>query len=83
MKGYLYFDWVGNLDDQISTTGYAFGIGSGIVSWSSKNKPTISLSSTEEEYKALCVATCEAIWLRRLVQNVGKEKKGTYNDQMW
>jgi hypothetical protein len=36
--GIKYTDsyWVGNLDDQRSTTGYAFGIGSRTVSWSSK-----------------------------------------------
>ena len=50
-------------------------IGSGIVSWSSKKQPTVSLSSTEAEYKALCAATCEAIWLRRLLQDVGEEQK--------
>jgi len=27
----------------------------------------ISLSSTEQEYKATVVATCEAIWLRRIL----------------
>jgi hypothetical protein len=52
-----------------------FGIGSEVVSWSSKKKPTASLSSTEAEYKALCAATCEVVWLRRLLQDVGKEQK--------
>ena len=33
------------------------------------------MSSTEVEYKALCAVTCEAIWLRRLLQYVGKEQK--------
>ena len=33
------------------------------------------MSSTEAEYKALCAATCEAIWLRRLLQDVGEERK--------
>ena len=36
LTSYSYSDWDDNLDDQISTTGYEFGIGSGIVSWSSK-----------------------------------------------
>jgi hypothetical protein len=33
------------------------------------------LSSTEAEYKALYEATCEAVWLRRLLQDVGEEKR--------
>jgi hypothetical protein len=75
LTGYSDSDWAGNLDDRRSTTGYAFNIGSGVVSWSSKKQPTISLSSTEAEYKALCAATCEVVWLRRLLQDVGEEQK--------
>jgi hypothetical protein len=63
------------MDDRRSTTGYEFNIGSGVVSWSSKKKPTVSLSSTEAEYKALCATTCEVVWLRRLLQDVGDERK--------
>jgi hypothetical protein len=33
------------------------------------------LSSTEAEYQALCAATCEVVWVRRLLQDVGEEQK--------
>jgi hypothetical protein len=36
LTSYSDFDWDGNSDDRRSTTGYAFGIGSRVVSWSSK-----------------------------------------------
>jgi hypothetical protein len=75
LTSYSDSDWVGNLDDRRSTTRYEFGIGSRVVSWSSKNQPTLSLSSTEAKYKSLSVATCEVVWLRRLLQDVGKEQK--------
>jgi hypothetical protein len=75
LTGYSDSDWVGNPDDRRSTTGYAFGIGSKVVSWSGKKQPTLSLSSTEEEYKTLCATTCEVVWLRILLQDVGKEQK--------
>jgi hypothetical protein len=71
--GYSDSDWAGNKDDQRSTSGYAFSIRSRVVSWSSKKQPTVSFSSTEAEYKALCAATCEVVWLRRLLQYVGEE----------
>jgi hypothetical protein len=48
LTGYSDSDWADNTDDQRSTTGYVFGIGFGVVSWRSKKKPTVSLSSTEE-----------------------------------
>ena len=41
LTGFSDSDWAGDLDDKKSTTGYAFSIGSGIVSWSSKKQPTI------------------------------------------
>jgi outer membrane protein assembly factor BamB len=73
LTGYSDSNWDGNLDDRRSTTGYAFNIESGVVSWSSKKQPTVSLSSIEEKYKDLCAATCEVVWLRRLLQDVREE----------
>ena len=73
LTGYSNSDWAGNLDDRRSTIGYTFSIGSEIVSWSSKKQPTVSLSSIEAEYKYLCATTCEVVWLRRLLQDVGEE----------
>ena len=46
LTGYSDSDWDGNPDDRKSTLEYAFNIGTGVVSWSSKKQPTISLSST-------------------------------------
>ena len=34
--GYSDADWVGDLDDRKSTSGYVFQIGGGAVSWRSK-----------------------------------------------
>ena len=75
--GFSNSDWVGNPDDRQSTSGYAFHIGSGVVSWSSKKQPTVSLSSTESEYKALTNATCEAVWLRKIIPDLEEEKSGS------
>eukprot|EP00253_Pinus_taeda_P004999 PITA_04999 len=75
--GFLDSDWAGNLDDRKSITGYAFNIGSGVIAWSSKKQSNVALSSCEDEYQALCVAMCEAIWLRRLLKDVGKEQKNS------
>eukprot|EP00253_Pinus_taeda_P015549 PITA_15549 len=75
--GFSDSDWAGNLDDRKSIIDYAFNIGYGVIAWSSKKQSTIALSSCEAEYQALCVATCEAIWLRRLLNDVGQEQKNS------
>jgi len=54
-------DWVGNVSDKISTSGFMFSFGSGAVSWSSKKQPTFALSSTEVEYRGATIAMCEVI----------------------
>jgi hypothetical protein len=33
------------------------------------------LSSIEIEYKALCGETCEIVWSKRLLQDVGEEQR--------
>ncbi|KAL0352522.1 UNVERIFIED_CONTAM: Retrovirus-related Pol polyprotein from transposon RE1 [Sesamum calycinum] len=46
-------------DTRRSITGYVFMLGSEAVSWCSKRQPTMSLSTTEEEYRAEAMAAQE------------------------
>ena len=46
-----------------------FSLGSGAISWISKKQPTVALSSTEAEYRAAVVAACDAVWLKRLLND--------------
>ena len=71
LAGYCDSDWAGDCDSRKSVSGYCFSLGSGVFSWISKKQPIVALSSTEVEYKAACVAACEAIWLRRILQDIG------------
>jgi hypothetical protein len=75
--GYCDVDWGGDLEDRRSTTGFVFMIGGGAISWSSKRQPTIALSTTEAEYMANTQATKEAIWITKLMMDLGymEEKK--------
>ena len=68
--GYTDADWAGDIDTRRSTSGYLFNIGSGSISWSSKRQPTVSLSSCEAEYQGQTQATKEAMWLRRLLNEL-------------
>jgi hypothetical protein len=64
-------DWVGNVSDRRSTSGFMFSFGSGAVSWSSKKQPTVALSSTKAEYRSVAIATCEVLWLQKLLSDLG------------
>ena len=69
LEGDTDADWAGSVSDRRSTSGFVFSLGSGAVSWSSKKQPTVALSSTEAEYRGAAIATCEAIWLKRLLKD--------------
>ena len=59
--GYTNSDWASCMDDMKSTLGYSFSMGSTIVAWIIKNKPIVSLSTLELEYKAVVIATYEVV----------------------
>ena len=46
------------------------------MSWLSKRQVTVVLSTAEAEYVALSMATQEAIWLRRLLEDIGVSLEG-------
>jgi hypothetical protein len=69
-KGYCDADWGGDANERRSTTGYVFFVGVGVVSWNCKRQPTIAL------YMATSHCTKEAIWLRKLMADVGLVQDG-------
>ena len=71
LHSYSDSDWGMDLDTRRSTSGILHKIGTTSISWSSKLQPTISLSSTEAEYKALTEASKDIIHYRRLLQELG------------
>ena len=54
------------MKDRKSTSGFVFHMGSGAISWSSKKQQVVALSTAEAEYMAAASAACQAVWLRRL-----------------
>ena len=58
LVGYTASDWEGSVDDRKRTSGYDFHLGSRAISWASKKKPIVSLSTTEVEYVAATATTC-------------------------
>jgi len=62
--GFTDSDWAGDPNDQKSTAGYVFTLGSRPITWACKKQSSISLSSTEAEYRGVIEASKEALWLR-------------------
>ena len=78
LVGYSNSDWVGNASDQKSTSGCCFGLGSAVVSWFSRKQKSVALSSAKAEYMVASQASCEAIWLRKLLVGLfGRELRST------
>ena len=71
---YTDSDWAGCADDRKNTSSYAHSLGSGVIPWASKKQQTIALSSSKAKYKATASATCQIVWLRRILTNL-KEKQ--------
>ena len=65
-----YVDWEGSAFDRKSTSGCCFSMGSSVISWFSRKQSYVALSTAEAEYVAACSASCEAVWLRKLLSDI-------------
>ncbi|XP_057981300.1 secreted RxLR effector protein 161-like [Malania oleifera] len=68
--GFTDSDYAGDQDDRRSTSGYVFMLGTRAVSWSSKKQPIVTLSTTEAEFIAATACACQAIWLKRILEEL-------------
>ena len=71
LYGFSDVDWAGDGDNRRSTSGYVFKVANSTVSWCSKKQATVAKSTTEAECVALSQAKQEAIYLRKLLADVG------------
>jgi hypothetical protein len=71
LTGFCDAYYGGDLDTRRSRSGYIFQFGSGLIAWSSQSQKCTTQSTTEAEYIADCMATKEAVWLRRLLHSIG------------
>jgi hypothetical protein len=70
LTGYSDSDLPGDRDDSKSTSGLMFFLGSSPVSWQSLKQRVVALSSCEAEYIAAATASCQGLWLSRLVADL-------------
>jgi hypothetical protein len=65
LRAYSDADWASQ-GHRHSISGFAIFHGCGVVSWSSKKQPIVTLSSTESEYVALTHVVKDLLWHRKL-----------------
>jgi len=83
LLGYIDNDYEGSLDDYKSTSGYAFDLGTNLISWEFKKQSIVSIYSAEAKYVAANSTTCQVVWLGRLlkyISNIQKEPTPIYCD---
>ncbi|GAU29997.1 hypothetical protein TSUD_160820 [Trifolium subterraneum] len=75
LVGWTDSDYAGDSDDRKSTSGYVFKFGSSAISWSSKKQPIVTLSTTEAEFVVAASCACQAIWLKKVMNQLGQKQE--------
>lgn len=70
LLGYADADWASCPESRRSVSGNLITLNGNVISWRSKKQPTLSLSSTEAEYKSLGEITKEIMWIKTLLKKI-------------
>nr|GEU84430.1 reverse transcriptase domain-containing protein [Tanacetum cinerariifolium] len=80
---FIDVDWAGDKGNKRLTSGYFALVGGNLVTWKSKKQKFVSLSSAEAEFRGIAKRLAEALWIRKLVSDIGfppKESIRTMSD---
>jgi hypothetical protein len=64
------------VDNRRSTIGYVFTLSRGPICWKFTLQSIVAMSTTEAEYMAVAEVVKEALWLKRLVKELGLNQGG-------
>ncbi|PLW49320.1 hypothetical protein PCASD_02649 [Puccinia coronata f. sp. avenae] len=70
LVGYADADWASCPESRRSVSGNLILLNGNVISWKSKKQPTLSLSSTEAEYKSIGDITKEIMWIKTLLKKI-------------
>lgn len=72
IEAYSDADFAKDTDTRKSLTGYVFIKNGAAITWATQRQQSVALSTTEAEFMAACCATKEALWLKRLLLDIGE-----------
>ncbi len=75
LEAFVDSDYANNDNCRRSTTGYVVMLAGGAIQWKSQLQSTVSLSSSEAEYKALSACAAEVTYLKQLLKELGIMQK--------
>ena len=75
LEGYSDANWISDIKDSKSTSGFVFTLTDAAVSWKSSKQTIIARSTMESEFIALDKCGEEAEWLRHFLEDIPKWKK--------
>ena len=70
LTGYSDSDYAGDVDERKSTSGIVFFLGDTAISWQSIKQKIVAKSSCEAEYIAVATASCQGVWLSRVLADM-------------
>ena len=68
-------NYVESKNNRWFTSGFCTSYGNHLLSWKSKKQAIVSHSSDEAKYRAMAQGTCELLWLRSLLSELGFPEK--------
>jgi hypothetical protein len=75
LEGYSDANWISDIDQVYTTSGYVFTLGSDTVSWRFCKQTILTKSTMEAELTALDTTSAEAEWLRELLFDLSVVEK--------
>nr|GEV55897.1 ribonuclease H-like domain, reverse transcriptase, RNA-dependent DNA polymerase [Tanacetum cinerariifolium] len=79
MEGYSDANWISDVKDSRSTSGYVFTLEGAAISWKSSKQTVIAKSTMESEFIALDKCEEEAKWLRQFVEDIPRCFRSLYH----
>ena len=70
LYGYKDANWARSVSNKKSTSGGCYSLGSAMISWFSRKQSSIAVSMAKAKYIVACSASCEAIWLQKVMSGL-------------